>query len=355
MVHLPRKDKTGGSICVFVHNSLLFKLRQDLSHSDDNNESIVIEIINKNSKNTIVGTTYRPPNGKIKPFKKYFQNLFDKNNRENKIIYLLGDYNLNVLDYNNNTKVKNFFNMMFSHDIFSLINKPTRATKHTATAIDNIFTNNFFNTNLKTGIIKTDVSDHFEIFFTDSDTDITSYPQETIFKKRILANTKINNFRTKLCNINWSDVLTLKNPNNSYNLFIKIFSKIYDEFFPLKTIKVKKKSFLSPWMSRGLRRLYFVTSGRVNLLSSRKFSSIGEDQAHEQNNKLIKADEGVVGILDTEAALLNWVTSGPVIAKLIKSVNPNENTDKDHHHKDTDSFETKFRDEKKNLLMNLRN
>ena len=71
-------------------------------------------------------------------------------------------------------------------------------------------------------------------------------------KKRILANTKINNFRTKLCNINWSDVLTLKNPNDSYNLFIKILSKIYDEFFPLKTIKVKKKSLLSPWMSRGL-------------------------------------------------------------------------------------------------------
>ena len=43
-------------------------------------------------------------------------------------------------------------------------------------------------------------SDQFPIFFTDSDNDIT------IFKKRILTNTKINNFRTKLSNINWSDV-----------------------------------------------------------------------------------------------------------------------------------------------------
>ena len=73
MVHSPRKDKTGGGICVFVHNSLLFKLRQDLSHSDDNNESIVTEIINKNSKNTIDGTTYRTPNRKIKPLKNTLQ------------------------------------------------------------------------------------------------------------------------------------------------------------------------------------------------------------------------------------------------------------------------------------------
>ena len=40
-------------------------------------------------------------------------------------------------------------------------------------------------------------SDHFPIFFTDRDNDITSYPQDTIFKKGILTNTKINNLRTK--------------------------------------------------------------------------------------------------------------------------------------------------------------
>ena len=64
--------------------------------------------------------------------------------------------------------------MIFRHGIISLIIKPTRVTKHTATAIDNIFTNKYFNTNLKTGII-------FPIFFTDSDTDISSYPP---FKKK---------------------------------------------------------------------------------------------------------------------------------------------------------------------------
>ena len=114
-------------------------------------------------------------------------------------MYLLGDYNLNVLDYNNNT--------MFRHGIISLINKPT----HIATAIDNIFTNKYFNTNRYN---KTDISDYFPIFFIDND--ISSNPQQTILKKIILTdtNTKINNSQTKLSNINWSDVLKLKNSND---------------------------------------------------------------------------------------------------------------------------------------------
>ena len=105
-------------------------------------------------------------------------------------MYLLGDYNLNVLGYNNNT--------MFRRGIISLINKPT----HTATAIDNIFTNRYN---------KTDISDYFPIFFIDSDNDITSYPQQTILTD---TDTKINNSQTKLSNINWSDVLKLKNSND---------------------------------------------------------------------------------------------------------------------------------------------
>ena len=43
------------------------------------------------------------------------------------------------------------------------INKPTRITRKTATAIDHIFTNSFVDTTIETGIIKSDVSDDFPI------------------------------------------------------------------------------------------------------------------------------------------------------------------------------------------------
>ena len=43
------------------------------------------------------------------------------------------------------------------------INKPTRVTRKTATAINHVLTNSFIDTTINTGIINSDVSDHFSI------------------------------------------------------------------------------------------------------------------------------------------------------------------------------------------------
>ena len=45
------------------------------------------------------------------------------------------------------------------------INKPTSVTRYTATAIDHMPTNFIINTEIKSAIIKADVSDHFPIIF----------------------------------------------------------------------------------------------------------------------------------------------------------------------------------------------
>ena len=49
--------------------------------------------------------------------------------------------------------------------MISNINKPTRVTRTTATAIDHIFTDSFIDKNFKTAIFKSDISDHFPICF----------------------------------------------------------------------------------------------------------------------------------------------------------------------------------------------
>ena len=49
---------------------------------------------------------------------------------------------------------------MFQHGLIPTVNKPTRATRNTATAIDHH--NSVINAEFKTGIIKID---HFPIFF----------------------------------------------------------------------------------------------------------------------------------------------------------------------------------------------
>lgn len=61
--------------------------------------------------------------------------------------------------------------------------------------------------------------------------------------------------------------------------------------------------------------------------SKRHFSNIAIDQAHEQNNKLIKIDRGATGIFENESALLRWTVADPVISDMLKNADiANEKT-----------------------------
>ena len=51
--------------------------------------------------------------------------------------------------------------------------------------------------------------------------------------------------------------------------------------------------------------------------TKRIFSSIPIDQAHEQNNALVKGDGGAVGLTDNPSALRRWMIAGPEIARVL--------------------------------------
>ena len=63
-----------------------------------------------------------------------------KISRENKICYLMGDFNLNLMNYQSSTKTGEFLDSIYSNMFHPLISHPSRITSHTATLIDNIFT-----------------------------------------------------------------------------------------------------------------------------------------------------------------------------------------------------------------------
>ena len=108
------------------------------------------------------------------------------------------DFNMNLLDFKQNKKVQNFLNIMFGHSMMPVINKPTRVTKNTATAIDHIFINSVTTTKFKTGIIKSDISDHFPIFFVaDYNIHIKETKERFIFR-RDLSDNSVEKFQYKL-------------------------------------------------------------------------------------------------------------------------------------------------------------
>lgn len=82
---------------------------------------------------------------------------------ERKEIYIMGDFNIDLLNCASHDKTNDFLEKMFSFYMLPLISKPTRVSTKTATLIDNIFTNTL-NDNVHSGLLYSDFSDHFPVY-----------------------------------------------------------------------------------------------------------------------------------------------------------------------------------------------
>ena len=95
----------------------------------------------------------------------YKTKSIEKSVSEKKNSYIIGDFNMNYLKYHQNAKAKHFYDKIFEKGAIPIINRSTRISEHSASIIDSILTTDIFNNSLKKGIIKSDVSHHFPIFF----------------------------------------------------------------------------------------------------------------------------------------------------------------------------------------------
>ena len=162
-----RTKRLGGGVSLYVKQTLKYQRLSDLEIFNEDLETIFIEIpkdVIGSKSNIIVGIIYRPPDKDITQFNDYIINILSQFKQTNKVIYIMGDFNINLLNSEKHVKTSEFLENMYSFSFFPLIHKPTRVTKHTATLIDNIFCKNSIQNNSYNGILYTDISDHFPIF-----------------------------------------------------------------------------------------------------------------------------------------------------------------------------------------------
>lgn len=137
-------------------------------------------------------------------------------------------------------------------------------TRNSTTAIDNIITNSLVYSNLETSIIRTDISDHFQIFiFIKISTNLsTSSAKESI----------------KECFMNWNSMLILK--SNFLNLWQIInllriefwnhltLSKNYGKYHKLRAYKNEHsyknfKKFFEVIKTKTKKKLLFESNRRI--------------------------------------------------------------------------------------------
>ena len=143
---------------------------------------------------------------------------------------------------------------MFRHGLIPTVNKPTRVTRNTATAIDHIITNSVINGELKAGIIKTDISDHFPIFFIFKYVVDTTEAREEFIHKRNSTGNSIETFKQKLREVSWNEIKQSKNANESYVKFSEICTSLYEGCFPKFKIRLNQRKNINPWITKGIKK-----------------------------------------------------------------------------------------------------
>ena len=149
-----------GDVSLYVKSVHKAKKRLDLYISYCEFDIVWIEIKNAIAKNTLCCCAYRHPSSNINAFIDHIQEALTYITNENKAAVIIGDFNVNLLNFENHTLTSDFIDTILFNHFQPLIFQPTRVTESTAMLIDNIFSNDF-SCNVTSGSVLIQISDHF--------------------------------------------------------------------------------------------------------------------------------------------------------------------------------------------------
>ena len=297
-----RSISKGGGVAYYISKSFQFEILDELSIFQERIfESLFIKVSLNANSNIIIGNIYRSPSQptgftpsqQLDSFLEILSNILDKLNEFNCKVYLVGDFNIDLLKFSSHPKTGEFIDKLFSNGYLQLVNHPSRISQHgnqnSASLIDHCWTNNI-SQSFKSGLINTYISDHFPIFHILSTKKNKQSPKT--FLTRDYSGRNIEMFKNNLSNIDFADVIQESDPQMSYNTFHDKFFGLYDIVFIEKEIRFNRNVHkIEPWMSRGL-----LTSRQRKNKLSKIFSRRPIPENHDKlkiyknmYNKLIKA------------------------------------------------------------------
>ena len=250
-----RNNEKGGGVTLFIRESVAYKCRGDLDIFDNQMETIFIEVEKENfglASNMVIGLVYRIPDSSVDSFNEQIANVLDTISREGKLCYLMGDMNIDLLKHECHKPTSTYLDIMYSNNLFPVITKPTRITEKSATLIDHIFTNNFdHDCQHIQGILCTDISDHYPIFYIAKTTKPSCSDQLYYLRRKINQKTSTK-FIEKISSVDWNFITDVQDPQEAYTLFHKTTSDMYNLCFPYEKI-IKKYDNRKPWLTTELK------------------------------------------------------------------------------------------------------
>ena len=255
-IHNDRLKSRGGGVGLLIRDSLNIILRPDLNLQADLCESLFIEICLPLKKNIVVGIIYRDPNFSIKQFNDPINDCMEKIQSEIKNVYIMGDFNIDLLKSSYLKNINEFVNIVYDNSLRPLIDKPTRLSNSSTTLIDNIFTN-VYDRQVRSGILYNDITDHFPIFQITLDYDLQNYNSSNVIPSRKINDETINSFKSDLSITDWSELQTVTDIDDAYDLFYSKFKNLFDSNFVItqpKRHNPPRKPWITPSILKSINK-----------------------------------------------------------------------------------------------------
>ena len=171
----------------------------------------------------------------------------------NKQVCVMGDFNINSLNYDSHTPTFDFMNTSLSNNFLPCIILPTRISNNSVTIIDNTFTN-VTNSKITSGNILTHISDHFPQFLILENANISQKKQDIL--KRDYSSFNDNSFLNDFTKLDLNYLQNDNDINHICNKFLEDITNLVDKHVPFikctnKELKLKTK----PWINHRIQKM----------------------------------------------------------------------------------------------------
>ena len=233
---------------MFIDKRLNAEILSEFSISNEIIQLSTVKITFGNLNFIIIGV-YRPHSGNIKDFTNKLLNILTNINLQHQKIFILGDFNINLLNDDNDILL--FKTEMNALSFSSLISKPTRFPPGNSfclpSLLDHIWTNSLID--CYSGIILKDLSDHCPTFVNiPLDKEVNSNIK---IKFRDYSEINTSNFCNAVADLDWNNIITC-DINLSMNKFEECLNDLHNAHFPIKTKIISSKRKMKPWLTSGI-------------------------------------------------------------------------------------------------------
>ena len=227
----------------------------DVSLYNESNEFQLkwLEIVNQKHSNFLIGVCYRhPKKGSDGIFIDNLKNI-NKIKKENKIYFVVGDFNYDLLKYNQDKYTTEFLDLMLDNFLQPCILEPTRVIQgNRPSLIDNIFTNAITKTVIS-GNLLDKLSDHMPNFAIFNELKIKKNKD----RRRIRDFSKFdkNKYQNDLKAISLEKMyLTNGDVNKLYETFNSQLTSVIDKHAPYKYLSTSETNWSrKPWITKGIQ------------------------------------------------------------------------------------------------------